>query len=224
MGWFDFLKKDRIPKAKFVEEYERLFEKNIPSIRPLDQLSFVVLDTETTGLNPKADYILSFGAVKVKGFKMTLVNAMEVFLDAPKRNKESTQIHEILYPHEVSPRSEFVREFLSFVGSDIIVGHHIGFDLLMLEKILRPFGFKKFQNPVIDTLHLHLRLERGIHYDIHLLKPGEQSLDSLCQKYGIALDDRHTATGDAYLTALLLMKLLKIAGQKGIKDFGSLMR
>jgi DNA polymerase-3 subunit epsilon len=224
MGWFDFLKKDSIPKAKFVEEYEVLSEKKIPSIRPLDQLAFVVLDTETTGLDPKIDEILSFGAIKVRGYKMSVNSGMEIYLEASKRNKESVQIHEILYFNEVFPQADFVKNFLGYIGSDIIVGHHIGFDLLMLEKTLKPFGFKKFHNPVIDTLHLSLRLEKGPHYDLALGKPGEFSLDSLCQKYGIPLEDRHTAAGDAFLTAQLLMKLLKIAEQKGIKDFGSLVR
>lgn len=224
MGWFDFLKKDKFPKTGFVEEYESLFEKKIPSIRPLDQLAFVVLDTETTGLDPKKDDILSFGAIKVGGYKMSVDSGMEIYLEAPKRNKESVQIHEILNYNEVFPRADFARDFLAYIGSDILVGHHIGFDLLMLEKTMKPFGFNKFQNPVIDTLHLSQRLEKGPNYDLALGKPGEYSLDSLCQKYGIPLDDRHTAAGDAFLTAQLLMKLLKIAEQKGIKDFGSLMK
>ncbi|WP_373524250.1 PolC-type DNA polymerase III, partial [Aquiflexum sp.] len=193
MGWFDFLRKEKITKAGFVAEYEKLFEKKIPSMRPLDQLSFVVLDTETTGLDAKNDHILSFGAIKVKGYKMSVDTGMEIYLDAPKRNKEAVQIHEILYYNQVFPQADFVRELLAYIGSDIIVGHHIGFDLLMLEKTLKPYGFKKFQNPSIDTLHLSLRLEKGPNYDLNLGKPGEHSLDSLCQKYGISLDDRHTA-------------------------------
>lgn len=224
MGWFDFLKKDKVAKAGFVIEYEKLFEKKIPALRPLDQLGFVVLDTETTGLDPKNDHILSFGAIKVKGYRMSVETAKEIYLDAPMRNKEAVQIHEILYYNQVFPQADFVKELLTYVGSDIIVGHHIGFDLLMLEKTLKPFGFKKFHNPSIDTLHLSLRLEKGPNYDIAMGKPGEYSLDHLCQKYGIPLDDRHTAAGDAFLTAQLLMKLLKIAELKGIKDFGSLMK
>lgn len=224
MAWFDFLKKDGIPKAKVVEEYERLFEKRIPSFRNLDQLSFVVLDTETTGLDPRYDHVLSFGAVKVKGYNIRVDTALEIYLEAPKRNKDAVQVHGILDSNEVCPPTDFVRELLAYIGSDILVGHHIGFDLLMLVKTLKPFGFKKFHNPVIDTLHLSQRLEKGPHYDITPGKPGEHSLDNLCQKYGIPLDDRHTAAGDAFLTAHLLMKLLKIAEQKGIKDFGSLVK
>lgn len=224
MGWFDFLKKKKVPKTEFVEEYELLFDRKIPSIRPVDQLTFVVLDTETTGLDPKNDHILSFGAIKIKEYKMKVDSGIEIYLDAPKGKKEAVQVHEILYHPKVYSKSDFAKEVLAYLGADIIVGHHIGFDLLMLEKTLKPFGFKTFHNPTLDTLHLSLRLEKGPNYDISIEKPGEHSLDNLCQKYGIPLDDRHTAAGDAFLTAQLLMKLLKIAEQKGIKDFGSLLR
>jgi DNA polymerase-3 subunit epsilon len=224
MGWFDFFNKNKVSKTTFVEEYEQLFEKKKPSIRPVDQLTFVVLDTETTGLNPKKDYILSFGAIKIKGYKMKVNSALELYLDSPLSNKESIQIHEILYHDQAFPLKEFAKDFLTYIGSDIIVGHHIGFDIAMLEKALMPFGLKKLKNPVIDTLALSMRLEKGPHYDPALGSPGEYALDSLCERYGIPLDDRHTAAGDAFLTAQLLMRLLKIAEQKGIKNFGSLIK
>jgi DNA polymerase-3 subunit epsilon len=224
MGWFDFFKKNKVSKTRFVEEYEQLFEKKTPSIRPLDQLTFIVLDTETTGLNPKKDYILSFGAIKIKEYKIKVNSAWEIYLDSPLSNKESIQIHEILYHDQAFPLKEFAKEFLTYIGSDILVGHHLGFDIAMLEKALRPFGLKKLKNPVIDTLALSMRLEKGPNYDPALGNPGEYALDSLCDRYGIPLDDRHTAAGDAFLTAQLLMRLLKIADQKGISNFGTLIK
>ncbi len=224
MGWFDFLSGKKVAKSAFVEEYEALFDKKIPNQRPLDQLSFTVLDTETTGLDVKKDYIVSFGAVKVKGYRLQLNQSKEIYLNAPLQREAALKVHEILYPIEISPLKDFAADFLKFVGNDIIVGHHIAFDLGMLEKVLRNFGLRSLINPVIDTQALAMRLEKGPHYDHALGKRGEYGLDSLCERYGIALDDRHTAAGDAFLTAQLLMKLLKIAEQKGIKNFGDLMR
>ncbi|MCL6258532.1 3'-5' exonuclease [Aquiflexum sp. TKW24L] len=224
MGWVDFLLGKKIPKSTFVVDYEFGFEKKIPSLRTIPQLSFVVLDTETTGFNPKIDHILSFGAIKLKGYSLKVDTSMERYLDAPIQNRESVKVHEILYSIETSPLKDFGRDFLTYVGADIIVGHHIGFDLTMLEKTLRPFGFKEFLNPVIDTKYLAMRLEKGPHYDTDTAKAEEYSLDAVCERYGIELTDRHTAAGDAFVTAQLLMKLLKIAETKGIKDFGGLMR
>lgn len=224
MGILDFLWGKKIPKSGFVEEYESLFEKKIPAIRPLEQLTFVVLDTETTGLNPKKDFIVSFGGIKVRGYSMQVQSAKEMYLEVQVQNNDAVKVHEILQANDIISKKEFAKELLAFVGADIIVGQHIGFDILMLEKELQAYGLKKLLNPVVDTQYLAIRLEKGPHYDSSLGKPGEFSLDSLCERYGISLDDRHTAAGDAFLTAQLLMKLLKLAEQKGIKDFGALTR
>ncbi len=224
MGWFGFFGKKNFTKSAFVEDYEAFFSKKIPSIRPIDQLPFVVLDTETTGLQPSKDYILSFGAVKVQGYKIRIETVMEMYLDAPKKNREAIKVHELISKEPVMPLQDFGREFLDYIGNSILVGHHIGFDVAMLGKALKSFGLKKMQNPTLDTSDLAMRLEKGVHYELQFQNPGEFSLDTLCQRYQIPLDDRHTAAGDAFLTAQLLLKLLKMAEAKGIRDFGGLIR
>ena len=224
MGLFDFLFSPPGKKAEFVLAYEAAFGNKIPASRGLGLLPFVILDTETTGLSPKSDYILSFGAVKLKGFQMSMEDAMECYLQTPRRSREAIEVHEILRPEELITLEDFAERFLSYIGSSIIVGHHVGFDLEMLTKALKPFGFRKFLNPVLDTHSLAVRLEKGPHYDSSMGKPGEYSLDSLCERYQICLDDRHTASGDAYLTAQLLMKLLKLAEKKGVGSYGELIR
>ena len=224
MGVFDFFRKGKAPKSAFVQEYESLFEKKIPSIRPIRQLNFVVIDTETTGLDAQKDFIISFGGIKVKNYSMNLQSTRELYLDFQIQNRESIKVHEIIYPVKTIPLKDFGKEVLDYISSDIIVGHHIGFDLMLLEKALKSFGLKKMLNPVLDTQYLAIRLEKGPHFDFSMAKPGEYALDNLCERHGIALDDRHTAAGDAFLTAQLLMKLLKVAEKKGINDFGRLFR
>ncbi|MFD2200489.1 PolC-type DNA polymerase III [Shivajiella indica] len=224
MGIFDFLGKKKAPKSTFVQQYEELFERKIPSVRPIKQLNFVVIDTETTGLDPQKDYIISFGGIKVSNYSINLHTAKELYLDFKIQNRESIKVHEIIQPLGSIPLKDFGNEVLDYISSDIVVGHHIGFDLAMLEKALRPFGLKKILNPVLDTHYLAIRLEKGPHFDYSMARPGEYALDNLCERFGITLDDRHTAAGDAFLTAQLLMKLLKAAENKGIKDFGDLFR
>lgn len=224
MGFFDFLFPSPRKKAEFVTAYEVSFGQKIPASRGLSLLPFVILDTETTGLEPKTDYILSFGAVKLKGFQLNMQETLEWYLRTPGRSREAIEVHEILQPGELMDLQAFGEQFLDYIGTSILVGHHVGFDLEMLTKALKPFGFRKFLNPVLDTHSLAVRLEKGPHYDSSMGKPGEYSLDSLCERYQISLDDRHTATGDAYLTAQLLMKLLKLAEKKGIGSYGDLIR
>ena len=211
-------------QATFVKEYEEKFSSRIPNARPVEQLSFVILDTETTGLNVKADYILSFGAVRLKKYCLKVDSAIEFYLKAPAIQSNAYQVHGLLTQAQVTDLRKFAEDFLAYIGTDILVGHHLSFDLAMLQKALRPFGFRKFLNPTLDTIQLAMRLEQGIHYDQSLGKPGEYALDTLCKRYSVPLDDRHTAAGDALLTAQLLMKLLKKAESMGIKDNGSLFR
>jgi DNA polymerase-3 subunit epsilon len=92
MGCLNFFGKKEDAKAGFVKDYEALFEKSIPRLRPISQLNFVVLDTETTGLQPKSDYILSFGAVKVRGYKISVNSAIEIYLNAPLQNRDRKSV------------------------------------------------------------------------------------------------------------------------------------
>jgi DNA polymerase III subunit epsilon len=65
MSWWKFGNK-KIENADFVDAFLLKNQKSIPAIRSLDQVEFTVFDTETTGLSVKEDYILSFGAIKIR--------------------------------------------------------------------------------------------------------------------------------------------------------------
>lgn len=224
MGWFDFLFDSNKSKADFVIAYEESCSEQIPPQRPIEQLNFVVLDTETTGLNPEKDSMVSFGAIKIQNGRIQVKTSIEAYFETSDNKKEALQIHEILSPKDPIQVDVFAKALLKYLANHIIVGHHIGFDLKILEKSLESYGLKKILNPVLDTQYLATRLEKGYHYDVSMGKPGEYSLDSLCERYQVPLDDRHTAARDAFLTAQLLLKLLKKAEKIGIKDYKSLMR
>jgi len=225
MGWLDFIiNRQNIPKAPFVLKYESLVQ-DIPKMRAIERLAFTVLDTETTGLNPKEDYILSYGGIKVKGYSIQINTSTEIYLNAPIIKREALKVHGIIPKGELTPLNTFGEEVLAYIGADIVVGHHIGFDIAMLEKAIKPFGLYKIKNPVLDTYDLAVRIEKGPRFDTNMFNnTGEYSLDQLCKRYGIEVDDRHTAAGDAFLTAQLLVKLLKEAEKKGIRTYGDLMR
>ncbi|MDI1323809.1 MAG: 3'-5' exonuclease [Algoriphagus sp.] len=221
MSWWEFWKA-RGEKADFVASFLELAKTSIPGIRAIDQLNFTVLDTETTGLNPAEDFILSFGAVKISQMTIQVSTAVEWYPVSPKNGKATAAIHGLLESKTPVQIADFVPNLLSYLGSSILVGHHLGFDLEMLLKTCKPFGLEDFPNPCIDTMNLAIRLEHGPNADRHQIKSEEYGLDSLCDRYGITKDDRHTAAGDAFLTAQLLLKLLVVAKKKGIKDFASL--
>lgn len=216
--------REKVPETDFVKEYLDRNTKRIPNVRNLDLLDFVVFDTETTGLNPKEDYILSFGAVKIKGKQILINSAVEWYPHSPKSGSKTAPIHGILDQKNTQPIEEFITRVLAYFGNSILVGHHVGFDLQMLHKASKGYGLPRIINPTLDTMNLAMRLDHGPNADRQMIYSGEYSLDALCKRYAIPLEDRHTAPGDAFLTAQLALKLLKAAESKGIDSFGKLIR
>lgn len=223
MGWLHIFKKQTLQQEPFVAAYEALFQEKIPKATPIADLTFTVLDTETTGLNRKADELVSYGSIQVKGFRVFVNSVKEYYLKPTKQNQEAIKVHGIIKKEGFISPEEFVKRFLSGIGATVLVAHHAGFDKAMLEKAGKPFGLKRILNPTIDTYDLAVRLEIGKNYNPRMVNGLDYSLDKLCERYQIPLDDRHTAAGDAFLTAQLLLKLLKKADRAGIKTYGDLL-
>lgn len=223
MAWWNPFSKSTGKPKEFVKTYWSQVSQPIPAESRLSGLTFLVIDTETTGLDPRNDFILSYGSVHVKGYGIPLETSKELFLRPKKVDKEAIKVHELIDPKKYISREELVRVFLLDAANHILVGHHIGFDLAMLEKAGKSYGLGKIKNPIVDTMELGIRLEIGKHYDANVVNYQEYSLDAMCERYQIRLDDRHTASGDAFITAQLLIKLLKLAEKKGITNYGELM-
>src|SRR5680860_721920 len=113
MGWFDFIKKEKIIPSSFVLDYKTLFYEKVPKERPISGLDFTVLDTETTGLNTKTDYIISFGSVKVQGYGIKINTVKEYYLKHKKQGKEAIKVHQIIKNEGFIALEEFVGIFLS---------------------------------------------------------------------------------------------------------------
>jgi DNA polymerase-3 subunit epsilon len=223
ISWRDFFRKRGFPKAPFVEAYQQLFEERIPKETPISELVFTVLDTETTGLDPRRNELISYGSLQIKAGRILVKTVKEYYFKPRQQNKEAVKIHGIVKKDGFIAHEHFVKEFIADIGNTVVVGHHVGFDKAILEKTGRPFGLKKILNPIIDTYVLGVRLEIGKNYNPRMVNGLDYSLDKLCERYQIPLDDRHTAAGDAFLTAQLLLKLLKKADKVGIKTFGDLL-
>jgi DNA polymerase-3 subunit epsilon len=188
------------------DTYLRHFEQGINKSTPLREIKFVVLDTETTGLDIKKDRILSIAAIQVKGFQFSLSNRFEAFVQSENYQPgESVTVHGILSKHVtgVLTEKEVLARLLNFLGDRIIVGHHIAFDMGILNKALQKHFHVKLQNKSIDTGKLAQRVENPMHTGGH-----SDSLDKLCAQYDIPPGQRHTAAGDTFMTTLLFLKLL----------------
>ena len=205
-----------------VHRYLDHFRSAIPKHCPVRDLSFVVLDTETTGLDPAKDVLISMACYRVIGMSMDLSDRFECTIRREDYQPGAhTRIHGIMAKHLESGSSE--REallgFLDYIHGHILVGHHIAFDLRFLNKaLLRQFNVR-LKNKSLDTAGLASRLEKPV-----LENTGTESLDALCARYGISPLQRHTAAGDAYMTALLFLKLLGRLDKRGVTTCRDLMR
>jgi len=75
----------------------------------------------------------------------------------------------------------------------------------------------------LDTNYLAKR----IHSPFYKMAVGQTqnfSLDALCKQYQVPIRDRHTASGDALITALLFLKLIGRLEAKGVHEFGDLIK
>ncbi len=231
---FDFLNKFRertrcrsgdLPPE--VCDYLKACETRISPSALIKEARFIVLDTEATGLNIKSDQLLSIGAVAVNRLRIDFADSFEaVIKNEMPAVKETVIIHGIM-PGEARNGLEvhvFLNEFLKYIKNDIIVAHHAAFDITMINRSLKHIYGIELRNPVLDTAAIYRRLEHSFHSDHHEIKPEEYSLDRLAEKYRIHTSDRHTAWGDALITAVLLQKLIRQAEDRKIIKLNDLLK
>ena len=184
-------------------------------IGDIDSTRFVVLDTETTGFDYEKDCILCIGAVVLKNYKIPIQESFEVFIQQEHYNKATAQIHGILRASVLNRPNELesLQQFLDFLGDSIIVAHHTFFDVSMINKALERNGLPKLENKTLDTSHLY---KKTLLYSPLLVRKDNYSLDDLADKFDISKKDRHTAMGDAFITAIAFLKILnKLKDKKG---------
>jgi DNA polymerase-3 subunit epsilon len=206
----------------FVEQYERRFAASWTDAQPIDGVRFVALDSETTGLNPLMDRIITIGAVAVQGGDIVLEDSFEALLRV-ERNTAAVAVHGITRDETRGgiDEPEALRRFLDYLQDGVIVGHHIDHDISTLNAAYqRHWGFD-LRNRSMDTMDLTLHLERsGAFADRQRIR--EFTLDSLCELFGVIPHDRHTAGGDAFITAQVFLRLLRLAARYGRTELGQI--
>lgn len=194
----------------------------VPEI-PLSEVCFAVIDSETTGLDLQKDRILSLGGVKIIDNRIKVSDALELFIAQEHFDARSVPIHGIMRqgPNKRIGEKEALLKLHTYVGDAILVGHHIGFDLEMIRRAQLRHDLPQFRNAALDT---------GLLYRKTLLKsplvPKKSSyaLDELAEKYDISCKDRHTALGDAYITALAFLQILSQIKEKKEPTLKELLR
>ncbi|ULC60787.1 3'-5' exonuclease [Flaviramulus sp. BrNp1-15] len=196
MNWFN-------RNSKYPVFYRTYLNSFKHKKKDLETVRFVAFDTETTGLNINEDKILSIGTVGIINFKIHISDTFECYLIQDTFNTETVKIHGLLKTGHITKVEETkaIEDFLNYIGNAILVAHHAAFDIAMINAALKRMNLPKLKNKAIDTGHLYKKITNpkdNKHY----------SLDELSKIFNITMHDRHTASGDAYITALLFVKIV----------------
>ena len=187
--------------------------------RRLDQLSFVVLDTETTGLRAGAgDRVVSLAGVRVIGMEVKRQQTFDALVH-PGRSvpPESVRFHGITDDDLVGapPLDVVLPAFLAFAGDAVLVGHEVAFDLEFLAPEVVRLGLQPLTaRPVLDTR----LMSRSLHGPA-----ADHSLEAAARRLGVPVVGRHSALGDALTAAEILVRLLALLRGRGVETLGDLL-
>ncbi len=178
--------------------------------RLLSDLSFTVFDTETTGLNPsEGDEIIQIGAVRIVNGKLLKQESFEQLVNPGRLIPAATiPIHGITQDMVQGQPviTEVLPAFYAFVQDTVLVAHNAAFDMKFLQ-LQEPHTGLVFGHPVLDTLLLSA-----------VVHPNQEShrLEEIAARLNITVLGRHTALGDALVTAEVWLRLIPLLQAMGI--------
>ena len=172
-------------------------------------VSFAVVDFETTGLNPEIDRIVQLAAVIVNG-EGDIVDSFDTIVkpESPAEYQHGAEhIHGISL-EQVSggmPLRKAIEQLWSISAGNVFTAHNAAFDIGFLHAESERVGIEHRIETHIDTLELSRRTTGTDTTRRH-------NLFALCEHYGIERDKVHDARSDATATAQLLLHLIKELG------------
>jgi DNA polymerase-3 subunit epsilon len=195
--------------------------------KALNDYSFVVFDTELTGLNKRKDEIIALGAVRILNLQIRPEQNFHRYI-RPK----SIHPNKATFIHRITPEAlekapsmeEILPEFIEFCGDSLLVGHFVGLDMHFLNKASRSTLGGILSNPSVDTMRLARRYTDTGHQDFfgHHDHASSYHLDHLVEKFHLPKFNPHDALEDALQTAYLFLYLVKKFQQGGVQTLKEL--
>ena len=186
---------------------------------PLEALTYVAFDTETTGLLPQqGDEIVQIAAVRIVNGRRVEGEVFDTLVN-PCRSipLSSTEVHGITEAMvaDAPEVDDVLRRFHKFAEGAVLIAHNAPFDMQFLRRREAELGLS-FDHPVLDTVLLSA-VVYGQH-EVH-------SLDALTHRLGITIPeaDRHTAIGDTVATADAFLKLMPMLQGRNLATFGDVL-
>jgi DNA polymerase-3 subunit epsilon len=179
--------------------------------RALRELTCTVFDTETTGLEPsQGDKIIQIGATRVVAGKLRRQDSFEQLVDPERALSEAGIAVHGIRPEMLKGQpviAQVLPAFHAFAADSVLVAHNAAFDMRFLQ-LEEAAGGVRFAMPVLDTLLLSA-----------VLHPEQAShrLEAIAERLGVPVLGRHTALGDAMVTAEVFVKMIPLLEAAGIR-------
>ncbi|WP_306533635.1 exonuclease domain-containing protein [Geobacter sp.] len=189
-----------------------VFEREDLLQADLADLDYVVVDTETTGLQlSQGDKVISITGIRIRRGRVQNADIFNTLVN-PGRPipPESVEIHRI-EDHMVAgapSMNEVYPQFVEYVGDSILVAHNAAFDKKCLDMAAAEAGLPQIDNPILDTLFLS--------YALHKETEGH-SLEAIAERMGVTIEGRHTSLGDARATAHIFLGLLALLPRRDVR-------
>ncbi|WP_348797206.1 3'-5' exonuclease [Flavobacterium adhaerens] len=169
---------------------------------------YVVFTTETSGLNPEKDVILSIGAFAILNNKIHIGDSFESTLLQYKYFHDNGLSNEFILESKMKKLSEpeAIQAFIDYIGNAVLIGHHVDFDVDMINVALMRLGCGRLKNEALDIDVMYRKL-----IDIN---DKQFSLDELSEIFKLPKNYRNSPPENAYTMALLFLKLKKRLGIK----------
>lgn len=173
-----------------------------------EETTYVVFDTETTGLNPSEHTIIEIAAVKMRGTE--IIEQWSELIDPQvpigAKTTEITGItNEMLAGKETI--DVVLRKFRAFTEGAVLVAHNAEFDQAFLNACAKRIGMEPWTNPFLDTLPLARMLYSGMR---------NYKLGTLAKKFNVPLIQAHRALDDTVALAQVFQHMLKDLREAGI--------
>ena len=209
-----FVRNDSRPEFYDFDLFQTTEQSRELDERLLTELTYTVFDTETTGLNPsQGDEIIQMGATRIVNGKLLSQECFDQLVDPQRSIPAATiPIHGI-EPHMVVGKptiAQVLPSFHGFAQDTVLVAHNAAFDMRFLQLKEKSTGVV-FNQPVLDTLLLSA-----------VVHPNQEShrLEAIAERFNVTVMGRHTAMGDAMVTAEVFLKLIPLLAEKGIRTLG----
>lgn len=204
------------------EEFKKL-ELEYPFLRRareavagLKAFTYIIVDTETTGLEPSTNEIIEIAALKiVKGeIADSFASLINIPGDLPEQIVRLTGItREML--DEGRAKREVYGDLLKFIGDSPLVAHNTDFDLPFLNRHISETLGERLTNPQICTLKLSRRLLPGL---------PSHKLSKVAEHFSIPTPLVHRAPGDVEITYQLWLKLIDLLEKQGVSTLEAALR